>query len=235
MTTSQAEEQALELNWNRLMTLTTTLLTETLNDQSECSRYIQMLNDLKNDRCIVVRNTMPDMREIVVLGMFRAPASKDRHHSVEGGLVLHLLQMWDIWQGFRGVIRDNSKKVDNDLNDKMVWRAILHHDLNKVWRYVMTSNEPWFVDYWDNDTPTKMLRATNKSLWYLNRHGITLPIQLHHALLTAEGGYSSTRPEYTSVFAKVIYLLDEMSANVIDRLDHMRLLDSKDGEPHELP
>lgn len=226
----------LDVNWGRLGEITTTIIAtedrsrdqRTLND--EASLYTVLFNDLRHDRFVPGKDKDGNAIEVCLLGMRRAPGSKNRHHNVQGGLVTHLLQMWEIWTGLRGILRDHNA-VHPQLNDLNVWKCILHHDLNKVWKYRLVKDDPWEVDYAnDQDRLTTLLGDTNKVLFLLSKHGIKLPIPLHNALITAEGGYSSSpRPNAETVLAKVAYLLDEMSANVVDRLQTSRFWDSKQG------
>lgn len=212
----------LENNWSRLEYLTRSMLVTRLNDQEQMSAYMWMLNDLRADR---IRD------KTTILGMYRAPASKNRHHDCEGGLVAHLIQMWDIWTGLRSVIKGQvTEKMHPLLNDQNMWLAILHHDLNKVWKYKLVSGSPWQVDYAnDDDRMSALLGDAPKSMWFLQKYGIRLTIPLYNALIAAEGGYAKTRPHTESVLAKVAYLVDEMSANVVDRLLTDRFWDSKRG------
>lgn len=224
-----ALEQTLDANWSRVSELTSTLMSSSgdhslaaLNTRDEVSQYNQLFNELRHDRW---------HGDVCLLGMRRSPGSKNRHHNREGGLVLHLLQMWEIWLGLRGVLRDQNAQ-HAQLNDLNVWKCILHHDLNKVWKYRFVAREDggWEVDYAnDMDRVTSMLGDAHKVVFLLMKHGIKLTIPLHNALITSEGGYSATRPYTETVLAKTAYLLDELSANVVDRLQTNRFWDSKQG------
>jgi len=214
--------------WDRMVRLTELFLTQGASDTELSEKYVAMLNDLRNDTL-----TMGDTG--YVLGMERAPASQSRHHAREGGLVAHILQMWDLWSGgLKSTIAAQCGLVDYVEDSSFVWRAILHHDLNKVWKYELKSLDPWEVDY-AKDPLTAILTDTHKSLYLLAKHDIFLPVVLHSALITAEGGFSATHPKTESVFSKVIYILDELSANVVDRLQRDAFWDSKIGGIHEIP
>lgn len=235
--------QSLDANWVQISELTSTLMSSSgdsslaaLNTRDELSQYSQLFNDLRHDRLVPGKDKNGNAIEITLLGMRRAPGSKNRHHNVEGGLVKHLLQMWEIWTGLRGILRDHDAQ-HAQLNDLNIWKCILHHDLNKVWKYKLVMPTPeWEVDYAnEQDRLTTLLGDTNKVMFLLNKHGIKLPIPLHNALLTAEGGYSKTQPYAETVLAKTAYLLDELSANVVDRLQTNRFWDSKQGGISELP
>jgi hypothetical protein len=211
----------LENNWNRLEYLTRSLLVNKLHDVEQHASYVRMLNDLRQDRTVYGET---------LLGLYRAPASKNRHHDCEGGLVAHLVQMWDLWTGLRSVIKGQvGVWMHAQLSDQNMWLAILHHDLNKIWKYKLVSGSPWQVDYANTDRTSALLGDTSKSMWLLQHYDIKLSIPLYNALIVAEGGFSKVRPHAESVLAKVAYLIDELSANVVDRMLTDRFWDSKRG------
>lgn len=237
----ESASASLELNWSRLQEITTHVVMETVEHSrdsarayDEVVRYTQLLNALRHDR---------NLGGVRYLGMYRAPASKNRHHNVEGGLVKHLLQMWELWLDFRSILRGHHVQQHPELNDSNIWKCILHHDLNKVWKYRLMeqdekgrNNAGWAVDYSDEPLSPLLGADVNKVIFLLNQQGITLSVPLFNALITAEGGFSqSPRPKVESVLAKVAYLLDDMSANVIDRLQTNRFWDSKEGGISEVP
>lgn len=212
-----------EQNWLRLQTITAQLTSVSMSQSHDLELlYASLLTYTENDRTVDGR---------CMLGMKRAPGSHSRHHAHEGGLVCHLLQMWEIWCDLRKIILDHSQRATHpNMTDSYVWRAILHHDLNKVWKYVSVTSDPWMVEYAKNEDPTtSLLGDTHKSLWLLNRATIPLNIPLHNALICAEGGFTKCQPQVETVLAKTVYILDEMSANVIDRLQRNAFWDSKVG------
>lgn len=210
----------LDHNWDRVFRLTQDLVVEKLGDRDAGAAHAIMLNDLRHDR-----NT----DNVCVLGMRRAPASKDRHHDREGGLVVHLLEMWDIWlTDYAHIIRQYGTPHPQ-INDATVWRTILYHDLNKVWRYRLESEEPWRVDYANREDKVSQLVGHHKTFWWLHKYNIRLTLPLYNALLCSEGGYNDHRPRVETALAKLVYLLDEMSANVVDRLNTNRFWDSQRG------
>lgn len=231
-----AASQSLDMNWDRLSEVTNKIISanessrEQRRLQDEASAYTLLLNDLRHDRIVQGKDKEGNAIEITLLGMRRAPGSKNRHHNVQGGLVAHILQMWELWVDLRAVIAAHHC-FHPQLNDLNVWKCILHHDLNKVWKYKLVKDDPWEVDYAnDHDRLSMLLGDTNKVMALLMKHGIKLPVLLQNALITAEGGYStSPRPHAETVLAKVAYLLDELSANVVDRLQTGRFWDSKQG------
>ena len=69
------------------------------------------------------------------LGFQRAPAAKKNHHAEEGGLVRHLLEMWDIHME----MRDSSGLWTMSLSGSVqafpkpdVLKGIINHDLHKA-------------------------------------------------------------------------------------------------------
>lgn len=235
-----AAAQSLETNWGRLHEVTSKIIdaldhsADQREANAEAIRYERMLATLRHDRVFPGKDKEGKDIEVRILGMMRAPGSKNRHHNVEGGLVAHLLQMWELWIDLRPVIHEHiasSQPAHPQLNDMNVWKCILHHDLNKVWKYKLVTDSPWEVDYAnEQDRLTIMLGDTNKTLFFLGNAGIKLSPILLNAMITAEGGYATQpRPQTETVLAKVAYLLDEMSANVVDRLRTNRFWDSKAG------
>jgi len=197
---------ALDENWSRLMDLINRELPTTGN------KYREMLLSLKHDQ-----------RESCYLGAYRAPASPSTlpvHHDFEGGWCCHLLEMWEIW----GIWREgwiNGVHV----TDALILKGIINHDLNKVYyHYILTSVDPWRTEYGKNPT-NRLLTNDLKCIWILNDHGICLNLEMIHAVINAEGGYSKTKTPATSVLAKILYLLDEASGNVMARIDQGTLLD----------
>lgn len=200
-------------------------------------KYSALLDSVRHDSYV---------GESCMLGLYRAPGSKDRHHAFEGGLTAHLLEMWECWLMLRGQIEKNVPRHDL-INDSLILRAIIHHDLNKVHRYRLVNVEgfkmendeqiriPWEVEYAKaNEDPLgHLLPSTHKSLQILMNAGITLDPLLYNALITAEGGFTEgPRPKTETVLAKLVYLLDELSANVFSRIAADRFWDSKDGGLH---
>ena len=163
----------------------------------------------------------PDRKDgfTLYLGMKRAPAASGHHHAREGGLVQHMLEMWQVWMEQSGLIAAAAGESEGTLTHERVLKFILYHDLHKAFcTYVLLSDDPWKVEYGKHESDT-MLTNDTKTLWILQEHGIILDIIQMNAILLAEGGYSKIRPRKTSVLAKVGYLLDEMSGNVIDRVN----------------
>lgn len=171
------------------------------------ARWGALLDGLRNNE---------ERSYLVFPGFERAPAARGNHHAFEGGLVYHLLEMWACWQ----TIRPNFI-CEPYVSDSRVIRAILAHDLHKAFRtYVVVSRDPWTVEYANEKDPSNMLMDdTIKSLWLLGRFGVPMDPEQLNALCWAHGGFSDIRPKWSTVLAKVCYLLDEMSGNGIARID----------------
>lgn len=218
-------------NWDAFMHHSNDILIQSFGDRELASKYHAMFYALKHDRFLEDGT--------IVLGMRRAPGSQRRHHAFEGGLVVHLMEMWRAWVTIRNLLPPNMAMPQSFNTNALVWRAIVHHDLNKVYKYKHIQKdkdgntlETWKVDYSGaNEDPLGyLLPGTYKSIEILCHHGIPIPPLLLNALITAEGGYSEgPRPQTETVFAKIVYLCDELSANVINRIETDRFWDSKEG------
>jgi hypothetical protein len=190
---------------------------------SQRDQYLEMINALSEDVA------QADGR--ILLGMRRAPAARGNHHAFEGGLVYHYLEMWDVWERWKASF--DLEKYDYVNNDRVL-RGIINHDIHKAFRYyrLVTSPDgptrpaPWAVEL-AYDHTDKMVIENVKSIQILNRHGIVLDDQQMNALLCSEGGFSRTRPDWCSVLAKLLYLLDEMSGNVLGRISKGTMLDHR--------
>lgn len=180
----------------------------------DANRYLEMMNGIAEDV------SLPN--DVLYLGFKRAPAAKGNHHAFEGGLVYHLLEMWSVWEYLR-----EDTEFGQYVNNERVLKAIIHHDLHKAFRtYKLIGEEPWATEY--GDDPTDMLMITDvKSMWILMNYGIKLDPEQMNALQWAEGGFASIRPKHCSVLSKLCYLLDEMSGNVIGRIDAKTLIDHR--------
>lgn len=144
-------------NWSRLIHLTNTNVQE-----AAVVNYINMLAALRDDNAqlLGLGGTF--------LGFRRAPAATKNHHAYEGGLVVHLLEMWDTWLWVRGMLNHPL------IHDSRVWRTILHHDLHKAYgTYKLISTDPWKTEY-ANDRSSMLTGPDNvKSLWILNQTGLS--------------------------------------------------------------
>lgn len=159
------------------------------------------------------------------LGMRRAPAAKEYHHAFEGGLVFHYQEMWNIWKQLFWIPKDDV------VNDQRVLAAIFNHDIHKAYRTFvqLETKAEWAAEY-GKDATDQLLDNTVKSIWILKEHNVPLdPIQLN-ALCWAEGGFAERKPRWSTVLAKVAYLLDELSGNVMSRVREGQILDVRTRE-----
>jgi len=204
-------------NWSALINTCSYM---SLSDEKS---YVHMLTALRED--------YTDADGVTTLGFYRAPAASNNHHAFEGGLVFHFLEMWWIWNKMRdhilpmALLQEGTEKEFRDhLDDGRMLKAIINHDLHKAWRtYRLVSIEPWRADY-DQGTSDKLMTNDTKSLYLLSQAGIKLDEEQMNMLIQAEGGYSAIKPKWTSVAAKIAYLLDELSGNVLGRISEGRWL-----------
>lgn len=221
--TSPQQKTELDARWVYIEDQTRTATLQRFSDRETSMTYDLMLRELRYDR---------HRGNLILLGMQSAPASKNRHHNREGGLVVHLLEMYDIWKECIQPFLKNRTSEHPLLTDSNVWLAILHHDLNKVWRYRLVNYDPWTVDYHEI-SQSKLLGGPQTSLSILMQNGITLTPVMHNALLCSEGGYAAHQPGAMTVLAKIVYILDEMSASVVNRLRENLFWDSLVGGINE--
>jgi len=153
-------------------------------------------------------------------GFINAPAAKRNHHAYRGGLVIHLLEMWAIWdQRFRADFEQTTQ-----VNDKRILEGIIFHDLHKAYRTFRSIEFqsdvalPWGAEYVKGDPDSESLTPETKTLWILQWYGVALDVTQYNALLWSEGGWAKIQPRWSSVLAKVLYLLDEYSGNVLSRM-----------------
>jgi len=173
-----------------------------------------------NPACKVIKmldTLAPDLHHHggLLLGFINAPAAKRNHHAYHGGLVVHLIEMWNIW---KNKFRQDFPFSDH-VNDRRIMEGIIYHDLHKAYRtFQLKSMNPWEVEYLRNDPENESLTWETKTLWLLQHHGIKLDVEQYNALLWSEGGWAAIQPKWCSVLAKVLYLMDEYSGNVLSRM-----------------
>lgn len=199
-------------NWNSLLLLVKEILTEDYNNNP----HIQMLLGLEAD-CWYLEKQL--------LGLKRAPAATGNHHAFEGGLVAHLLEMWNLWDLLRPICL-----AEPYISDERVLKAILYHDLHKGHKtYLLESLDPWKTSY--HNGPDDMLMGSDvKTIHILATWGITPDYQQMNALINAEGGYSKIKTKWVSALAKLCYTLDELSGNVQSRIKDRTFLDLRTAE-----
>lgn len=198
----------LEERWNIFRQLTRDLAGEL---------HVRMIDHLRDD----VKD-----EGVIYLGLFRAPAAKGNHHDREGGLIAHMLEMWEIWLHLKdAIVRTDGKYI----TDARVFKGILYHDLHKAYRTfveVPRADGVWAADY-GKDPTESLMSHTTKTIWILSQAGISLDRQDYHALLCNEGGWAEIKTRWTSVLAKLLYVLDELSGNVVERIRKGTYLDHR--------
>jgi len=171
-------------------------------------RYVTVLEGLRND-------TRDNHRTL--LGFERAPAATRRHHAYEGGLVGHLTEMWDFYLGLRAKLTHNMK-WDADVLDARVYRGIINHDLHKAYHYYeLLAWNPWKCK-WANSDTQQLLTDNHATLYVLGMFGVHLDLLDRNVLLNSEGGWCEKETYEVASVAKLVYLLDELSGNVYDRV-----------------
>lgn len=192
--------------WNLLKTQ----VWKTLEDPDRAA-FDRLLDSLKED--------VQGEAGRILLGFRRAPAARGNHHATEGGLVQHLLEMWNIW----GRLGEDFLAAPH-VTPQRVLKAIILHDLHKAYRtYELLREDPWETRYCD-DATDMLMTSDIKSIWLAQRAGVELDPEQINALLWAEGGFSKIRPQWCSVLAKVCYTLDELSGNGLGRIRNGTLL-----------
>lgn len=165
----------------------------------------------------------------VFAGLKFAPAGKGNHHAYPGGLIVHLLEMWSIYEKW---VQVGLLKRDQLLCEaSRVLKIIILHDLHKsLFEFTFEENEEGVAfDYGDH--PYKHLMTNDiRSIHMAAQFEIKLDSLEMNAVLNSEGGYCKQPSKYTSVLAKLVYLLDEMSSNVLSRIEigtslNVRVLD----------
>jgi len=202
------------------------------NPEDNFSDLVNLVGDvIKGDRAAKIAEMMralaSDRKDETFLGHGRmfgfinAPAAKRNHHAYRGGLVIHLWEMWAIWkEHFRADFEQST-----EVNDKRILEGIIFHDLHKAYctfRSVEFRPDvpglPWGAEYVKGDPDSESLTWETKTLWLLQWHEIVIDVQQYNALLWSEGGWAKIQPRWCSVLAKMLYLLDEYSGNVLSRM-----------------
>lgn len=193
-------------NWHTFTGLMWEVLTPKIHDP-----YFKMFAYLAPDRVT---------SEGTLLGARNAPAGKGNHHAFRGGLVQHMLEMWDCWQTMKPFFQHQAgESWDSEhLSDERILRCILNHDLHKAWKtFKLVTDDPWEVVY-SEDPSEKLMTWDTKTMFLLLEHSIPMDELQMNALLWSSGGWSEIKPKWQSVLAKAAYLLDEASGNVVSRL-----------------
>ena len=178
---------------------------------------MQMCDALKEDHMLDGRT---------YAGFFNAPAGVGQHHCYCGGLVEHLIEMYETYDRLRYMLPSVSKA---EVNDDYVLMAIIAHDLHKAYRtyhyledHEKTGKNENRVFGYAEVSETKLLTQDQHSAMLLSVHDVKLPLIVLNSLYCSEGGYKKSPPRETSALAKLVYLLDEFSSNVLYRMENPR-------------
>lgn len=217
--------QNLADNWVRLEDLAT----------QHCPELHSILVTYKDTELLA----RPDGLSISYPGMYDAPASVAAHHNYQGGLVEHYLEMWDLYVSLTSeysVLSTDELPGDYIHRKDLVLLAIVVHDLHKA-RYnyrhkpvfvdqVMTGYDYERFDYSEHPE-YEMLTKTQRNIQMAAVANVHLPLIVANAVSNSEGGYVVERTKHVTPFAKLLYLLDEMSANVVNRIKRGRIIHYK--------
>lgn len=149
---------------------------------------------------------------IAYLGFVNAPAAKANHHACEGGLVSHILEMWNIHENMDLSLFNK----DPLITPRTVLAGIVLHDLHKGWcHFVRDASVSSGVNYGKHPS-SNLLTADQKTVYIASQY-VTLDMVQLNAVYHSEGGWASSPPKWASVLSKYLYLLDELSSNLRDR------------------
>lgn len=154
------------------------------------------------------------------LGFKNAPAGKGNHHAYLGGLCEHLLEMWEFWRLLKpgiGIPEDPNQVI---ISDKSVLVAIIMHDLHKSWftfTNVQVNNTGLFTLQYGDHASNSLFTNDQKSMYIATSHGILLDAFQINCLHNSEGGFAKSPPKWQTTLAKFVYVLDELSSNVLAR------------------
>lgn len=158
---------------------------------------------------------------ITYFGLEKAPAAKGNHHHYLGGLVAHVLEMWDIHNNLAGPVG-----ADSRLPDDRVLAGILLHDLHKAWcHFVQDASVPSGFNYGKH--PSSNLMTPDQKTVYIASKYVQLDIVQLNAVYHSEGGWAASPPRWSTPLSKYVYLLDELSSNVRGRLQESPGSDSQ--------
>lgn len=169
------------------------------------------------------------------LGLQDAPAGKGQHHAYLGGLVVHLLEMIELAKPLIEIVNSTAvsslvSRLDFDetpvepakVYEADAVRVILMHDLHKAYQTFQLDNGR--LQY-IKDTQSAMMSNNAMSLFLITKYGLDYAANpmLMNALECSEGGWAKNHPYFCAPLAKLCYLLDELSANVVSKVvEHKR-------------
>jgi len=167
-------------------------------------------------------------------GLLTAPAGSYNHHTETGGLLRHLREMTQFHHLLRTTSALKYKWDPNFMTEDRIITGICIHDLHKAHAYFLAEKgedghyvySPYAKLWMTENQKTQALIAT---------HGLDLDMWERNALEHSEGGWAENPPKGTTVLAKYLYLLDELSGNVLDRMSRGVLLMGDRGRPLTYP
>jgi len=197
----------IEENWLRLYLLV----------ESYCPNYIPIMDGLKKDSIVKLKASQGEVLiSNTYLGFMRAPAAKRNHHAYEGGLVAHLLEMWDFWET---ISCGHPFGEDAGLTKSRVLRGVLNHDLHKALLYYrLKPSSVWSVERQEH-AYTGFMADNAQTMLILMKYGIHLDELDMNCLMWSEGGWALDQPRERTALATLVYCLDELSGNVKARID----------------
>lgn len=184
--------------------------------------FLDLVGQVLGDSWICLLNSLgPDSHHesdpsLVYCGLMNAPAGKGNHHATVGGLIEHYREMSQLYKALPA----NITHGDPLINDKNVLAGIILHDLSKCW-YTFTmkqgeDGQPPVFDY-GNHPSSRLMNDNQKSVYLAMRGGVTLDMIMMNILFTSEGGWAKGPPRWVTTVSKLVYLLDELSGNVLNR------------------
>lgn len=228
--TRRLSEEEIDANWREMMTRTKGLLQgqflrpDDPNKDPSKNPVLDLLIKLEegpDDQSFLKMNVDPAVNaptKEFSFGLRRCPASKAGHHAFLGGLVAHMNEMWEVYKKLYPLL-ESFDQEQNHLQPWRVWAGILFHDLHKAVGNYKLVRQNWFeyFDYGD-DLTNKMLNDDQKSALILSNANVYLDVIQANALYNSEGGWADNPPRFNTVLGKLLYLLDEASGNVLERL-----------------
>ena len=198
----------LQQNLNHLSDQVCTLIP----DESAQNRWLHLFSILTPDQRDAAGN--------LYAGLLTAPASVAAHHNYTGGLVVHYLEMLETAKTFYEVKHPQLPALPFEPSEVLI--GILIHDIHKASFNYKVKQDGTGPEY-STHLSLELLPKNARSQQILAEAGIVLTLQQLNVLYNSEGGYNPERPKQCTPLAKFIYLLDEMSANVYDRIAQNRM------------
>ncbi len=216
----------IEFNWQKLVDLI-----KAINPRLVC-----ILEKFEDN----VVNVNDAINPVIYPGLKNAPAGVFNHHSYEGGLVEHLLEMWDTHVKIYKVLELGVIDTNIHLRSDEILEVIIIHDLHKGYCYYRYPTFKEDQDFIQSPTTTGYFKRSNLdhvkmagdngvSFWMCQLAGFKLSsLKSLNAILCSEGGYAKSPPEWQTVLAKYVYILDEISSNVLSRLTEGNVFNIRD-------